>query len=68
MVVTLDFEKSAKLIVKKQDPIDQAIKTNKNSIFFSLPNIQKNPNNLKCEIYFKLWEYYLKQNKKKNNN
>lgn len=64
MVVTLDFEKSNKMIIKKQDPIDQAIKTNKNSIFFSLPNIQKNSNNLKCEIYFKLWDYYLKQNKK----
>ena len=62
MVVTLD-SKTSNTMVKKQDPIDQALKMNKNVIFFSLQNISKNKNKLKNEIYIKLWKYFSKKKK-----
>lgn len=54
MVVTLDSESSSKVIVKKQDPIDQAAKSSKNVVFFSLQNIQQNKTHLKHQITMKL--------------
>lgn len=61
MVITLDSEDSKKVMVKKQNPIDQASKVNKNVIFFSLQNINKNPNVLQNDIYIKIWKYLVKK-------
>lgn len=66
MVVTLDSESSSKVIVKKQDPIDQAAKSSKNVVFFSLQNIQQNKTHLKHQITMKLWANKLQQNNKLN--
>ena len=63
MVLTLDYEDAHRIMVKKQDPIDQALKMNKNVIFFSLNNINKNKTKLQSDIYIKLWENALKKNK-----
>lgn len=57
MVVTLDSDHSKDLLVKKQDPMDQAAKVNKNVIFFSLQKIGKNTDQLQSDIYKKLWAY-----------
>lgn len=61
MVVTLDPEDPDKIIVKKQDPIDQAVKMNKNALFFCLPNISKNKDTVKANIYIKLWKHMAKE-------
>jgi len=61
MVITLDSENSNSLMVKRQDPIDQAVKMNKNVVFFSLQKITKNTNKFKADIYIKLWKYTLKK-------
>ena len=65
MVVTLDSDNPTKSIVKKQDPIDQALKDSKNAIFFSLQNITKNQNKLKTDLYVKLWKYNYNKEKSK---
>jgi NADH-quinone oxidoreductase subunit J len=60
MVVTLDSENSKNILVKKQDPINQAVKIYKNVIFFSLQTMSKNTPQLEKNIYIKLWTYIIK--------
>ena len=66
MVVTLDSDTANKTMVKKQDPIDQALKMNKNTVFFSLQNITKNTTKLQADIYIKLWKHAAQQKKIKS--
>lgn len=67
IVVAMDSEHQSKEIIKKQqNPINQAVRSSENAIYFSLPNIAKfnsHKNKIYSQTYIFLWQYLINNNK-----